>query len=70
MKLVARVLHNESVEIPGRANHAAAALRGDRLIICGGEDDDVALGDTWIGKVRPESVGWQRVGEGSQFEPR
>ncbi len=70
MNLVARVLRNESEKIPGRANHAAAALRDDRILVCGGEEDDIALGDTWIGMVGQESVNWQRVGEGSQFGPR
>jgi hypothetical protein len=70
MNLSSRVLRCESEKIPGRANHTIVALNNDRILVCGGEDDDIAISDTWIGKVGTESVVWERVARSSEFEPR
>ena len=63
--------HVASEKITGRANHSAVLVNNDTFLVCGGEDDDLALGDTWIGKVKAESVSWQRIAESSaSLEPR
>ena len=70
MKISARILPSGSVKIPGRASHATAVLNESHIIVCGGEDDDVALSDTWVGKIGNESVCWERVAAASEFGPR
>ena len=70
MKIVSRLLNCASESIPCRANHTAVAVNDERIIVCGGENDDVALSDTWIGKVSTNSVIWERIVESCEFEPR
>jgi len=56
---------------PERAHHAGAMVERDVLVINGGENDDLAMADTWAGKVSEDAVTWTRVGRGSEtFHPR
>eukprot|EP00802_Teleaulax_amphioxeia_P028781 Tamp_30592.p1 GENE.Tamp_30592~~Tamp_30592.p1 ORF type:complete len:190 (+),score=41.85 Tamp_30592:56-571(+) len=43
-----------------------------RLIVVGGEDDDITKNDTWAGTVSSEGVAWQQLAHGTSaaFAPR
>ncbi|EKX43235.1 hypothetical protein GUITHDRAFT_110652 [Guillardia theta CCMP2712] len=42
----------------------------DLLVIHGGENDDVAMSDTWAGKISEEAVSWTRIAKSRELHAR
>lgn len=67
MKLSVQQLATTGGAAPlARSGHGAAVVNGDTLVVIGGEQDDLCLGDAWAGKISANSMAWTRVAtEGS-----
>ncbi|KAJ1470880.1 hypothetical protein T484DRAFT_1846117 [Baffinella frigidus] len=56
MKLSVQQLATTGGAAPlARSGHGAAVVNGDTLVVIGGEQDDLCLGDAWAGKISANS---------------